>query len=331
MGFGGFVISDWEGIHQIPGDWPTQVRTGVSAGIDMMMEPNAYQSFITTLLAEVRARRVAMSRIDDAVRRILTAKFELGLFEHPFTDRRNLAAIGSAAHRAVARQAVAESQVLLKNEPKALPLDRDANVYVAGSNADNIGNQAGGWTLTWQGGSTNQIPGTTILGGIRQAVSGGRVAYSLDASAPIRPADVGVVVVGETPYSEGFGDVGGPRWAYDPGDHGVPRPVKDMQLSDADKAAVDKVCSRARRCVVVVVSGRPMIIEPARLSRIDALVEAWLPGSEGGGVADALFGARPFTGRLPVSWPRTLDQEPINAGDESYDPLYPLGYGLTTR
>jgi beta-glucosidase len=330
MNFGGFVVSDWEGIHQIPGDWPTQVRTAINAGIDMAMEPNSYQSFETTLMDEVQAGRVPMSRIDDAVRRILTKKFELGLFEHPFTNRTNIDAIGSPAHRAVARRAVAESQVLLKNDRHALPLPSSGNFYVAGSNADNIGNQAGGWTLTWQGGSTNQIPGTTILGGIRQAVQHGNVTYSPDASAPIRGSAMGVVVVGETPYSEGFGDVGGPQWAWDPGDNGVPRPVKDMQLSAADKAAVDKVCSAAAKCVVVVVSGRPLIIDPAQLGEIDGLVAAWLPGSEGEGVADTLFGARPFTGKLPVTWPRTLAQEPINVGDATYDPLYPFGYGLTT-
>jgi beta-glucosidase len=330
MGFDGFVISDWEGIHQIPGDWATQVRTGVNAGIDMMMEPFSAQSFETTLLAEVQAGRVPMSRIDDAVSRILTKKFELGLFEHPFTDRTNINDIGSPAHRAVARRAVAESQVLLKNRRHTLPLRDNADIYVAGSNADNIGNQAGGWTLTWQGGSTNQIPGTTILDGIRQAASRGSVAFSENASAPIRRKQRGVVVVGETPYSEGFGDVGGPLWAYDPGDNGVPRPVKDMRISTADRAAIDKVCAATVKCVVVIVSGRPLIIEPKQLGDMDALVEAWLPGSEGVGVADTLFGDRPFTGKLPVTWPRTLDQEPINIGDADYDPLYPFGYGLRT-
>jgi beta-glucosidase len=328
MGFGGFVISDWEGIHQIPGDWPTQVRTGVNAGIDMMMEPNAYQSFITTLLDEVGAGHVSMDRIDDAVRRILTKKFELGLFEHPFTDRSDLAQVGSRAHHAVAREAAAQSQVLLKNDHHALPITGNKNVYVAGSNADSMGNQAGGWTITWQGNSNNQIPGTTILDGIRSEARGD-VTYSQDASAPIGKNDVGIVVVGETPYSEGFGDVFGPRWGYDPGETGL-RPVKDMQFSAADKAAVDKVCAQAAKCAVVVVSGRPLIIDPAQLNRMDSLVAAWLPGSEGAGVADTLFGRRPFTGRLPVSWPRTLDQEPINVGDANYDPLFPFGWGLRT-
>jgi beta-glucosidase len=331
MKFGGFVISDWEGIHQLPDDWPTQVRTGVNAGIDMMMEPNIYQDFETTLTDEVNAGHVPMSRIDDAVSRILTKKFELGLFEHPYTDRTNLPAIGSPAHRAVARKAVAESQVLLKNAKQVLPIKTKGRVYVAGSNADSIGNQAGGWTLTWQGGSTTNIPGTTILSGIRSAAGHSAVTYSLDASAPIQKDDVGIVVVGETPYSEGFGDVGGPRWGGDPADNGVLRPVKDMQLSATDKAAVDKVCSAAAKCVVVVVSGRPLILDPKQLSEIDGLVAAWLPGSEGAGVADTLFGKVPFGGKLPVTWPRTLAQEPINIGDANYDPLYPYGFGLTTK
>ena len=329
LGFDGFVISDWEGIHQLPGDWSDQVRTGVNAGIDMFMEPARYQDFETTLNYLVHNGDVAMSRIDDAVRRILTKKFELGLFEHPFTDRSHIGQVGSADHRALARRAVAESQVLLKNNNNALPMGPHDNVYVAGSNADNIGNQAGGWTLTWQGGSTNVIPGTTILGGIRHATDG-NVTYSADASAAIDPGATGVVVVGETPYAEGFGDVGGPRWAYDPGDNGQPRPVKDMQFSAADKAAIDKVCGEAAKCVVVVVSGRPMIIDPSQLEEIDGLVAAWLPGSEGDGVSDTLFGVRPFTGKLPMTWPRTLAQEPINVGDENYDPLFPFGFGLST-
>jgi beta-glucosidase len=219
--------------------------------------------------------------------------------------------------------------VLLKNDPGTLPISPKRDLFVAGTNADNIGNQAGGWTLTWQGGSTNVIPGTTILDGIR-AHSTGQVVYSQDASAPIPSNSTGIVVVGETPYSEGFGDVGGPQWAYDPGDNGVPRPVKDMQLSSADRQAVDRVCAATTRCVVVIVSGRPLILDSAQLGRMDGLVEAWLPGSEGMGVADPLFGTTRYTGKLPVSWPRSLTQEPINVGDAGYDPLFPYGFGLTT-
>jgi beta-glucosidase len=333
MGFDGFVISDYNGIDHINPETSTfaqKVAGGVNAGIDMFMQPSNFEQFEATLTDLVNSHEVPMARIDDAVRRILTKKFELGLFEHPFTDRRYIGQVGSPAHHALARRAAAESQVLLENHHGTLPISGRKDVYVAGSNADNIGNQAGGWTLTWQGGSTTVIPGTTILAGIRQAARG-NVTFSQDASAPVPRGAVGIVVVGETPYSEGFGDVFGPQWAYDPGDKGVPRPVKDMQLSAADKAAVDKVCAAAKRCVMVIVSGRPLILDPAQRNEADAIVAAWLPGSEGTGVADTLFGARPFTGKLPVSWPRTLAQEPINVGDRNYDPLYPFGYGLTTR
>jgi beta-glucosidase len=330
MGFDGFVISDYEGIHQLPGDWATQVRSSVNAGIDMFMEPTQFASFETTLIAEVQAGRVPMSRIDDAVSRILKEKFELGLFEHPFTDRTHIDEIGSSQHRALARRAVAASQVLLRNEHRTLPLRPGRPVYVAGSDADSIGSQAGGWTLTWQGGTTNVIPGTTILGGIRAANGSGPVTYSADASTPVPAGATGIVVVGETPYAEGYGDVGGPGWAYDPADAGVPRPSQTMQLSTADRTAIDRVCAAAADCVVIVVSGRPLIIDPAQLSRTDALVAAWLPGSEGEGVADPLFGQTPYTGTLPVTWPRTLAQEPINVGDATYDPLFPFGWGLRT-
>jgi beta-glucosidase len=332
LGFDGFVISDWEGIHQIPGDWATQVRTGVNAGIDMFMEPFSSRAFETTLLAEVQAGRVSQARIDDAVRRILTKKFELGLFEKPYTDRTHLAEVGSPQHRALAREAVARSQVLLKNSSGLLPLKKDAKVYVAGRNADDIGNQAGGWTLSWQGASgQHRIPGNTILDGIRQVAPRAQVTYSKNGSAPTAGSDIGVVVIGETPYSEGFGDVGGPLWAYDPEDAGVPREPKSLDLQPMDKAVVDKVCAAIAKCVVLVVSGRPQVIPPAELGQIDALVASWLPGSQGEGVADVLFGDRPFSGKLSHTWPRTADQEPINVGDAAYAPLYPFGWGLRTR
>jgi beta-glucosidase len=333
IGFDGIVISDYNGIDHINPTTYTfaqKVQAGVMAGIDMFMQPQNFEQFESTLTDLVNSGQVPMSRIDDAVSRILTKKFQLGLFEHPYTDRRYISQVGSPAHHALARRAASESAVLLKDRHGALPIEGHHPVYVAGSNADNIGNQAGGWTLTWQGGSTNVIPGTTILDGIRQ-LARGNVTFSQDASAPIPHNATGIVVVGETPYAEGFGDVNGPQWAYDPGDNGVPRPVKDMQLSTADKAAMDKVCAAAKRCVMVIVSGRPLILDPAQRQESDAIVAAWLPGSEGAGIADDLFGARPFTGRLPVSWPRTLAQEPINVGDPHYDPLYPYGYGLTTH
>ncbi|WP_460106527.1 glycoside hydrolase family 3 N-terminal domain-containing protein [Streptomyces sp. YKOK-J1] len=311
MGFDGFVISDWNAIDQLPGDYASHVRTSVNAGLDMMMVPYTYKDFTGTLTDEVRAGRIDERRIDDAVSRVLTQKFRLGLFEHPYADTRGAAAIGSPAHRAVARRAAAESQVLLKNSGGLLPLRKGQRVYVAGSNADDIGNQTGGWTVTWQGGSGNTTPGTTILDGMREA--GGDVTYSKDASAPTGGYDAGVVVVGETPYAEGVGDVGnGHR----------------LTLSAADQAAVDKVCA-AMKCAVLVVSGRPQLVGD-RLGRIDALVASWLPGTEGAGVADVLYGRRPFTGQLPVTWPRSESQLPINVGDASYDPQFPYGWGLTT-
>ncbi|PUB23912.1 beta-glucosidase [Promicromonospora sp. AC04] len=330
--FDGFVISDWQGIHQIPplaSDSPTtaQIVTSVNAGIDMFMEPSQFERFHTRLVAAVQDGQVTEERIDDAVSRILAAKFELGLFEEPFADRSHADEIGSAEHRAIARKAVAESQVLLKNSRRALPLDEDESVYVAGRNADNLGNQAGGWTGTWQGFSGDVTEGTTILEGI-QAVADD-VTFSEDASAPTDGADVGVVVVGETPYAEGFGDVGGPEWAYDPADGGVFREEKSMSLQPGDAELVERVCAEIKTCVVLVVSGRPQVLTE-QLGSIDALVASWLPGTEGAGVADVLFGDRRFTGRLPVSWPRSADDPVVNVGDADYDPLFPFGWGMST-
>ncbi|MFI7404880.1 glycoside hydrolase family 3 protein [Streptomyces sp. NPDC049541] len=310
MGFDGFVISDWNAIDQLPGDYSSHVRTAVDAGVDMMMVPYSYKDFTAQLVAEVQAGRIGERRIDDAVSRILTQKFRLGLFEKPYADTSGAPAIGSAAHRAVARQAAAESQVLLKNANGVLPLKKNQKVYVAGSNADDLGNQTGGWTVTWQGASGTHTQGTTILAGMRKD---GDVTYSKDASAPTAGYDVGVVVVGETPYAEGVGDVGNGH---------------DLQLSAADRAAVDKVCA-AMKCAVLIVSGRPQLIGD-RLGEIDGLVASWLPGTEGDGVADVLYGKRPFTGQLPVTWPKSEAQLPINVGDTAYDPQFPYGWGLTT-
>ncbi|MFD5789318.1 glycoside hydrolase family 3 N-terminal domain-containing protein [Streptomyces sp. NPDC127037] len=311
MGFEGFVISDYKAIDQIPGDYASDVRTSINAGLDMIMVPTEYKDFTRTLQDEVAAGRIPQSRIDDAVARILTQKFKLGLFEKPYADTANLKKIGSAEHRSVAREAAAKSQVLLKNDGGVLPLKSSQKVYVAGSNADDIGNQAGGWTVSWQGSSGPITPGTTILSAMKKDAAS--VTYSKDASADTAGYDVGVVVVGETPYAEGVGDVGNGH---------------DLELSDADKAAVDKVCA-AMKCAVLIVSGRPQLIGD-RLGDIDALVASWLPGSEGDGVADVLFGKRAFTGQLPVTWPKSEAQLPVNVGDAAYDPQFPYGWGLTT-
>ncbi|MDT0183872.1 glycoside hydrolase family 3 protein [Microbacterium sp. ARD31] len=336
MRFDGIVISDWRAIRQLPGTYRDQVEASVLAGVDMFMEPiqapnnpSGWDEFIPTLTDLVDSGEVPVSRIDDAVRRILTKKFELGLFEHPFTDRTHIDDIGSDRHRRVARQAVAESQVLLKNERRAVPLPRRKPVYVAGAKADSIGDQAGGWTITWQGGSTHQVPGNTILDGVRGEAT--HVTWSADGSRPVPKGASAVVVVGETPYAEGFGDVGGPQWAWDPADNGVPRPPQTMELTQADQDLVTSVCAKVETCVVVLVSGRPLVLEPSLLSQVDAVQAAWLPGSQGEGVTDVLFGRKPYTGRLPVSWPRAVSQEPINVGDADYDPLYPYGWGLRAR
>ncbi|WP_426498869.1 glycoside hydrolase family 3 N-terminal domain-containing protein [Streptomyces sp. D54] len=314
MGFEGFVISDWQAIDQIPGDYASDVVTSINAGLDMIMVPTAYQEFTKTLKEEVAAGRIGQARIDDAVARILTQKFRLGLFEKPYADTTHLEKVGSAEHRAVAREAVAKSQVLLKNEGAVLPLTPSQKVYVAGSNADDIGNQAGGWTISWQGSSGRTTTGTTILEGMRKAArTPEAVTFSRDASAATDGYDVGVVVVGETPYAEGIGDVGNGH---------------DLELTAADRAAVDKVCA-AMKCAVLVVSGRPQLIGD-RLGDMDALVASWLPGSEGDGVADVLYGRRAFTGQLPVTWPKAEAQLPINVGDAAYDPQFPYGWGLTT-
>lgn len=314
LGFDGFVISDWAAIDQLPGDYASDVRTSVNAGLDMIMVPYEYKSFHQILVDEVEAGRIGEKRIDDAVSRILAQKFRLGLFEKPYADTRGASGIGSAKHRAVAREAAAASQVLLKNEGGVLPLRKNQKVYVAGSNADDLGNQSGGWTVTWQGSSGDITEGTTVLEGMRKAAPGAGITYSEDASAPTDGYDVGVVVIGETPYAEGVGDVGNGN---------------DLEPTAADRAAVDKVCG-AMKCAVLVVSGRPQLIGD-RLGAIDALVASWLPGTEGDGVADVLYGRRAFTGQLPVTWPRSEAQLPINVGDASYDPQFPYGWGLTTR
>ncbi|MFG6503020.1 glycoside hydrolase family 3 N-terminal domain-containing protein [Microbacterium sp. P05] len=314
LGFQGFLISDWEGIDKLPGGtYAEKAARSVNSGMDMAMAPYNYADFISAIVDGVGTGTVQQSRVDDAVRRILTSKFALGLFEQPLTDRSLQGDFGSAEHRAVARQAAADSQVLLKNDG-ALPLAANASVYVAGSNADDLGNQMGGWTISWQGGSGDTTTGTSIYEGMQQVAPDATFTFSKDASAPIGDAEVGVVVVGETPYAEGQGDVG---------NNG-----KSLSLSAADQNAIDTVCA-AVECVVLVVSGRPQLVTDA-VGEMNALVASFLPGSEGAGVADVLFGARDFTGRLPLTWPASAEQVPINVGDDDYEPLYAYGWGERT-
>ena len=304
LGFTGFVVTDWAGIDQIdgePGFSAAEVAQAINAGIDMVMVPNDYELFIETLTGAVESGEVPIERIDDAVSRILTVKFEMGLFEDPLTDRSLADRVGSAEHRALAREAVAKSAVLLTNDG-VLPLAAGSRVLVAGSNADDIGNQSGGWTMTWQGASGDIIPGTTILEGLRDRLD---VEYSRDGTADYADVDVAIAVVGEVPYAEYEGD----------------RP-DGVLLSDEDQATLARLQASGLATVVVVVSGRPMDI--AEHLWASAIVAAWLPGSEGGGIADVLTGEAPFVGTLPVTWPRST------AAGGRGPALFPLGHGLSS-
>ncbi|HEY3436321.1 MAG TPA: glycoside hydrolase family 3 protein [Actinotalea sp.] len=310
LGFQGFVVSDWAAVDQLDGTkgfTRTEVAQAVDAGIDMVMVPNDYAEFIDDLTAAVTDGDVPLARIDDAVRRILTVKVRMGLFEHPLTDRSLAGLVGSAEHRALAREAVARSLVLLQNGG-SLPLRTGQKVFVTGSNADDLGNQAGGWTMTWQGGSGPTYPGTTILAGLQDAL-GSSVTHG-EAREIDGSYDVAVAVVGETPYAEYEGD----------------RP-DGVVLSKEDLATLETLHASGVPTVLVIVSGRPIDIS-AQVPWVDAVVAAWLPGSEGEGVADVLTGAVAPTGALPVTWPRTASDEPINAGDGK-QALFPLGAGLT--
>lgn len=314
LGFEGFLISDYNAIDALPGDFRADIKQSINAGMDMVMVPKKYREFFTTLKSLVEAGEVPVARIDDAVTRILRAKYAAGLFaagRSPLADRSLQKSFGSPEHRAVARQAVRESLVLLKNEKKALPLSKSAKrIFVAGKNADDIGNQAGGWTITWQGKSGATMPGTTILAALKASAGAGtQVTFSADGTGA-EGADVGVVVIGEKPYAEFFGD------------------RRDLSLDQEDLAAIANVKKAGIPVVVVLVSGRPMILGDA-LTSADAVVAAWLPGTEGQGVADVLFGDYKPTGKLPYTWPRSNEQLPINVGDSKYDPLFPFGFGLT--
>jgi beta-glucosidase len=313
--FDGFLISDYDAIDEMPGDYKTQIETSVNAGMDMFMVSTKYRELYALLLELVRENRVVMSRIDDAVRRILRVKFATGLLDpgrSHLADRKLHAQFGSTAHRDVARECVRASLVLLKNEKRVLPASKKlSRIHVAGKSADDIGNQCGGWTISWQGKSGEQTTGgTTILKAVQETVSPSTmVTYSKDGSNAAG-ADLGIVVIGETPYAEWMGD------------------RQSLELSEEDIAAVEKMKQAGMPLVVVLISGRPIIIDKI-VDKADALVAAWLPGTEGRGVTDVLFGDFRFVGKLSFSWPRSMDQIPINVGDKDYNPLFKYGFGLT--
>ncbi|XP_054799960.1 uncharacterized protein LOC129304358 [Prosopis cineraria] len=323
--FKGFVISDFEGIDRITSpphaNYTYSIEAGVNAGIDMFMVPKNYTEFIDGVTRLVKIKVIPMARIDDAVKRILRVKFVMGLFENPLADYSLVKYLGFQEHRELAREAVRKSLVLLKNgespDGLLLPLPKKASkILVAGSHADNLGYQCGGWTIEWQGISGNNlIKGTSIFTAIKNTVDPEtEVIYKGNPDVEYIKSNefsYAIVVVGEHPYAEIDGD------------------SKNLTIPYPGPEIIRNVCG-VTKCVVVIISGRPVVIEPY-IDLIDALVAAWLPGSEGQGVADVIFGDYGFTGKLPRTWFKTVDQLPMNVGDPHYNPLFPFGFGLSTK
>ncbi len=309
-------MSDWAAIDQISPDFKFDVEQSINAGLDMIMIPygpdktNNYVEFITDLKELVAEGKVSQARIDDAVSRILRIKFQLGLFESTTTDPALTAAIGSLEHRAVARECVRESLVLLKNEKHALPLSKKLkHLVVVGKAADDLGMQCGGWTIDWQGGHGNVTRGgTTLLAAIRQTVSPEtEVTFSPDGS-DVKNADAILVVVGESPYAETKGD------------------RKHLNLAANDLALIEAAKATGARVITVLFSGRPLVLGKA-LNASDAIVASWLPGTEGQGITDVLFGDYKPTGKLPRDWP--LNNEQLAKSSNAGKPLFDFGFGLT--
>ncbi|MDP3801891.1 MAG: exo 1,3/1,4-beta-D-glucan glucohydrolase [Brevundimonas sp.] len=320
LGFDGFVVSDWNAHGQLPGCSNESCALAVNAGIDMLMAPDSWKPLYANTLAQVQSGEIPMARLEEAVRRILRAKVKAGLFVEARPVEGRFEALGSPEHRALAREAVRKSLVLLKNNGSVLPIRPGARVLVAGA-ADDIGQASGGWTLTWQGtgNSNSDFPnGQSIWGGLREAVEagGGTATLSPDGSFDQKP-DVAIVVFGETPYAEFQGDVATLDFL----------PTEPLETLRRLKAAGIPTVS-------VFLSGRPMWTNP-EINQSDAFVAAWLPGAEGGGVADVLVGdgdGRPrhdFSGRLSFSWPRDAAGAPLNRGEPGYDPQFAYGYGLS--
>lgn len=295
MGFDGFIVTDYEAINQVDDDYYKAVVMCINAGIDMNMVPYDYKGFIATLKKAVENNDVTMERIDDAVARILNAKEKLGLFETPLTDPALLAKVGCREHRELAREVVRKSQVLLKNND-VLPISKETTIAVAGKAAHDIGYQCGGWTITWMGAPGNITTGTTLLEGINAAV-GKEVNYSKTADFSER-AELGIVVIAEEPYAEGMGD------------------KSSLHISAQDRALIAKTKNNCDKILVLLLSGRPMIVTD-EIDSWDAFIASWLPGTEGQGVADVLFGEFDFQGRLSYNWPKTMEQDSFiwNIGD----------------
>ncbi|KAF5821638.1 putative glucan 1,3-beta-glucosidase [Helianthus annuus] len=325
LGFKGMVITDWEGLDSLyepyGSNYRTAVSLGINAGIDMVMVPIRYQLFLEDLTYLVESGEVSMARIDDAVERILRVKFAAGLFEHPMADRFLLNIVGSKAHREIAREAVRKSLVLLKNgkDPHKpfLPLNRNVKkILVAGKHADDLGYQCGGWTSTKAGASGRITIGTTILDAVKETIGDtSEVVYEKNPTTKTLSKHVfayAIVVVGEAPYAESRGD--------------------NSELIIPSKGDVLlKLVAQQIPTLAILISGRPLVLEPSVLETLDALIAAWLPGTEGNGITDVIFGDHEFHGRLPVSWFKSVDQLPMDSRKDSYDPLFPFGYGLKSN
>ncbi len=287
LGFSGFVVSDWYGVYKIEKDTYNATVTAVNAGIDMVMLPFEYKGFMNDMQTAVKKGDISQERIDDAVARILKVKFQIGLFDTIENNPESIQTIGSKEHREIAREAVSKSIVVLKNEKQVLPISRfSKKIYIAGVAADNLGMQLGGWSVEWQGIDGNWTPGTTILDGILEVASPqDDIVYNQDGNFDDTNgvADVGIMVVGEKPYAEGWGD------------------TENVSVSNTDLETIHKLKQHAKKIIIIIMSGRPLDIKN-EMKNWDATIAAWLPGSEGGGVADVLFGVKPITGKLPVAW-----------------------------
>jgi beta-glucosidase len=314
MNFDGIVVSDWKAYSRF-GE-----NDIVNAGIDVIMAVDGdLELFQNGLKEGVKNNSVSMFRIDDAVRRILRQKFRLGLFENPFPDTTLVAKIGSKEHRNIAKQAVRESLVLLKNKNAILPLSKETKkIVVVGEHANSSGLQSGGWTVNWQGTHKNYKGATTILNGIKKLAKG-TVVYDKDATQNHFDADVAIIVVGENPYAEFFGDIGHESNTL------------QLTLTEAHQKYIKTYQEKGIKTIVVLVSGRPLVVTK-QIQKSDAFIAAWLVGSEGKGVAEVLFGESNFSGKLPHSWPKSVEDFKGKYGpnfwDDSIKPLYPIGYGL---
>ena len=318
MGFDGFIMGDWNAHGQIPGCNNADCAEAFKAGLDIFNAPQDWKALYTSLVREVNDGTIPQARLADAVRRILRVKMRMGVFDEPAPNKRpdTYQPIGTPMHRAVARQAVRESLVLLKNDG-VLPINPNATVLIAGDGADNIAMQAGGWTLSWQGADNgpDDFPGaTSIYGGLKAQIDavGGQALLSPDGTSA-QKADVAIVVFGETPYAEFMGDQRDVALHHDN--------VESLEL-------IKKLKAQGIPVVAVMLSGRALYVNP-QINAANAFVEAWLPGSEGEGVADVLTGKYDFTAKLSFSWPKRPDQTPLNVGDARYDPQFAYGFGLS--